>query len=103
MAKDKARKLRLLAEVEGEEVETLAKLRLESKKLKIQEKLLACSERSSSISAQTGTSKTKIALQPHVVGSLLQPSQPNQKAMNFTKCDLKIKIDAKHTVYDRRR
>ena len=65
----KAGRLRLLAEAEAEarkaeaeEAETLAKLRLESINLEAKEKLLACSERDSSVSAQTGTSKTKIAL-----------------------------------------
>ena len=95
MAKVKPRKLRLLAE--AEEAEMLAKLRLESIKLETEEKSLACSERGSSVSAQTKTSKTKIALRPRVVGSLLEPSQPNQKAMNFTKFDMKKVIDAKRT------
>ena len=94
-AKVKARKLRLLAEAEAEEAETLAKLRKESIKLETEEKLLACSERGSSVSTQTKTSKTKIALRPRVVSSLLKPSQPNQKAMNFTKRDVNIEVDAK--------
>ena len=61
MATVKARKLRLLAEAEAEKAETLVKLRLESVKLKAEEKLLACSGRGSSVSAQTRTSKTKFA------------------------------------------
>ena len=92
MAKAKARKMHLLAE--AEEAETLAKLRLESINFEAKKKLLACSERGSSLSAQTKTSKTKIALGPHVLVSRLEPPPLDQKAMNLTKRDLKIEVDA---------
>ena len=94
----KVRRLRLLAEAKAEARKTLAKLRLESTNLEAEEKLLARSERGSSVSAQTKPFETKIALRSRVVGSLLESSQPNQKAMNFTKRDLKIEVDARDSV-----
>ena len=39
--------------------------------------------------------KIKIALRPRVVCSHLKPSPSDQKAINFTKSDLKIEVDAK--------
>ena len=66
----KARKWCLLAE--AEEAEALAKLGLELINLKAEEKLLACSEYGSSVSAQIKTSKTKIAWRSLTVGSRLE-------------------------------
>ena len=70
-------------------------MRLESINLEAEEKLLACLERGSPVSAQTKTSKTKLALRPRVVTSHLEPSPPDLKVMNFTGRDLKIQIGDK--------
>ena len=68
---------------------------MESINLEAEEKLLVCSERGCSVSAQTETSKTELAFRPRVVGSHLELSSPDRKAMNYKERDLKVEVIVK--------
>ena len=89
VAKPKARKL--MAEPKTKHSETkvkadekLAKLHLKLINRKAEEKLLASSGHGSSVSVPIKPSKSKIVLQPRVVGSHLKQLPSDQKMMNFT-------------------